>query len=278
MKKIAATATALAMLCAAPLSVQATPESDLKSFREYYMKQFPGVPLNEFGNGVYAIDADARSSWEAIEEFPPYEDELERGKKLFETPFANGKTYASCFPNGGKGIRQNYPYFDAKSGNVNTLEAEINECRVNNGEKPLAGAKGDIAQISAYMASTSKGKKLNIKVPNDPRALAWYEKGKSFFYAKRGQLNLSCADCHVNNVGRHVRTEMLGPALGHPTHFPVYRLQWGYLGTLQFRYAGCNSQVRAKSFKEQGPEYTALEYFETYMSNGIEVNGPSSRK
>ncbi|HEY0635317.1 MAG TPA: sulfur oxidation c-type cytochrome SoxA [Gammaproteobacteria bacterium] len=278
MRKIAATATALAMLCVTPLAAQATPEGDLKAFREYYMKQFPGVPLNEFGNGVYAIDADARSSWEAIEEFPPYEDELERGKKLFETPFANGKSYASCFPNGGMGIRQNYPYFDAKSGNVKTLEAEINECRVKNGEQPLAGKKDDIAQISAYMASTSKGKKLNIKVPNDPRALAWYEKGKSLFYAKRGQLNMACADCHVNNVGRRVRTEMLGPALGHPTHFPVYRLQWGYLGTLQHRYAGCNSQVRAKAFKDQGPEYTALEYFETYMSNGIEVNGPSSRK
>ncbi len=278
MKKIAATVAALAVLCGMPLAAQATPESDLKSFREYFMKQFPGVPLKEFGNGVYAIDADARASWQAIEEFPPYEDELDRGKKLFDTPFANGKTYASCFPNGGKGIRQNYPYFDAKTGQVKTLEAEINECRVKNGEKPLPGKKGDIAQISAYMASTSKGKKLNIKVPKDPRALEWYEKGKMQFYAKRGQLNMACADCHVYNAGRRIRADILSPALGHPTHFPAYRFAWGDLGTLHRRYEGCNEQVRAKAFKDQGPEYTALEYFETYMSNGIEVNGPSSRK
>ena len=155
------------------------------------MKRFPGVPLNDFGNGVYAIDADARSSWQAIEEFPPYDDELSHGKKLFHTPFANGKTYASCFPHGGIGIRQNYPYFDGKDGTVHTLEEDINLCRERNGEKPLKWKKGDIADISAYMASTSHGKKFDIKIPNDPRALNWYENGKRFFYMKRGQLNMS---------------------------------------------------------------------------------------
>jgi len=278
MRKIALTATAVALFVGMPLAAQATPEDDLKSFREHFMKRFPGVPLEEYKNGVYAINADARSSWEAIEEFPPYEDELERGEELFNTPFANGKTYASCFPNGGKGIRQNYPYFDASSGKVKTLEQEINECRTNNGEKPLGWKKGDIAAISAYMASTSNGKKVNVKVPNDPKAIEAYNRGKLHFYAKRGQLNLSCANCHVDNAGRMVRADTLSPALGHPTHFPVYRLKWNGLGTIQRRYGGCNQQVRAKDFPAQSDEYRALEYFHTYMSNGISVNAPSSRK
>ncbi len=278
MRKLALTLTAVGLIASLPLAAQATPAEDLKSFREHYMKRFPGVPLEEYKNGVYAINADARSSWEAIEEFPPYEDELMRGEELFNTPFANGKTYASCFPNGGKGIRQNYPYFDTKSGQVKTLEQEINECRSNNGEKPLGWKKGDIAAISAYMASTSNGKKLNVKIPNDPRALAAYQRGKQHFYAKRGQLNLSCANCHYDNAGRMVRADTLSPALGHPTHFPVYRLKWNGLGTIQRRYGGCNQQVRAKDFPAQSDEYKALEYFHTYMSNGISVNAPSSRK
>lgn len=278
MRKIALTATAVALFVGMPLAAQASPEDDLKSFREHFMKRFPGVSLEEYKNGVYAINADARSSWEAIEEFPPYEDELERGEELFNTPFANGKTYASCFPNGGKGIRQNYPYFDASSGKVKTLEQEINECRSNNGEKPLGWKKGDIAAISAYMASTSNGKKLNVKVPNDPKAIEAYNRGKLHFYAKRGQLNLSCANCHQDNAGRMVRADTLSPALGHPTHFPVYRLKWNGLGTMHRRYGGCNKQVRAKPFPAQSDEYRALEYFHTYMSNGISVNAPSSRK
>ncbi|MCW8829050.1 MAG: sulfur oxidation c-type cytochrome SoxA [Gammaproteobacteria bacterium] len=278
MRKIALTATAVALFAGLPLAAQATPADDLKSFREHFIKMFPGVPLEEYKNGVYAINADARSSWEAIEEFPPYEDELERGGELFNTPFANGKTYASCFPNGGKGIRQNYPYFDSASGKVKTLEQEINECRTTNGEKPLGWNKGDIAAISAYMASTSNGKKLNVKVPNDPRALEAYNRGKQFFYAKRGQLNLSCANCHYDNAGRMVRADTLSPALGHLSHFPVYRLKWNGLGTAHRRYGGCNKQVRAKPFPAQSDEYRALEYFHTYMSNGISVNAPSSRK
>ena len=278
MRKLALTITAVALVAGLPLTVQASPAQDLKSFREHFIKRFPGVPLEEYKNGVYAINADARSSWESIEEFPPYEDELMRGEELFNTPFANGKTYASCFPKGGKGIRQNYPYFDSKTGQIKTLEQEINECRTKNGEKALGWKKGDIAAISAYMASTSNGKKLNVKIPNDPRALAAYERGKLHFYAKRGQLNLSCANCHYDNAGRMVRADTLSPALGHPTHFPVYRLKWSGLGTIHRRYGGCNKQVRAKPFKAQSDEYKALEYFHTYMSNGISVNAPSSRK
>jgi sulfur-oxidizing protein SoxA len=278
MHKIALTASLVALLAGMPLAVQASPSEDLKSFREYFIKRFPGVPFGEYQNGVYAINADARQSWEGIEEFPPYEDELAKGEALFNTPFANGKTYASCFKNGGKGIRQNYPYFDSASGKVKTLEGEINECRVKNGEKPLGWKKGAIAAISAYMASTANGKKINITVPDDPRALAAYERGKKHYYTKRGQLNLSCANCHVDNAGNRIRSETLSPALGHPSHFPVYRLKWGQLGTMHRRFGGCNEQVRAKSFPAQSEEYAALEYFLNYMSNGIEVNAPSSRK
>ncbi len=278
MRKFALTALLAALAAGLPVAAQATPEQDLKEFREYFMKRFPGVPLDEYKNGVYAINADARASWEAIEEFPPYEDAVAKGEKLFKTPFANGKTYSSCFKNGGKGIRQNYPYFDKASGQIKTLEGEINECRVKNGEQPLGWKKGDIASISAYMASTSNGKKLNVVVPNDERAIAAYERGKRHFYAKRGQLNLSCANCHYDNAGNRVRADTLSPALGHTTHFPVWRLKWDGLGTIQRRYGGCNEQVRAKAFKAQSDEYKALEYFETYMSNGISVNAPSTRK
>lgn len=180
--------------------------------------------------------------------------------------------------NGGKGIRQGYPYFDSKSGKIKTLEAEINECREKNGEKPLGWKKGAIAEISAYMSSTANGKKIDVNVPNDPRALAAYEQGKKHFYAKRGQLNLSCANCHKDNAGNRIRGDYLSPALGHTTHFPVYRLKWGGLGTLHRRFGGCNEQVRAKAFKAQSHEYASLEYFLNFMSNGIEVNAPSSRK
>ncbi len=280
MKKILITATAFAVFGLAPLAAQAsTPKEDLKAFREYFQKRFPGVKMNDFANGAYAVgNADKRAQWEAIEEFPPYDIELDKGKKLFNTPFKNGKTYASCFKNGGKDIRQHYPYFDTKTGQVKTLEGEINECRVKNGEKPLKYGTGPIAELSAYMAYTSRGKHLNVVIPNDPRALAAYNNGKIFFYAKRGQLNFSCADCHMYNSGMRIRANTLSPALGQTTGFPVYRASKGHLLTLENRFKGCNKQVRAKPFKEQSTEYRDLEYFLTYMSNGLPVNAPSYRE
>jgi len=278
MIKTIATAT-LAFLIALPMTGNTTtPREDQKAFQSYFMERFPDTPFNDFINGVYSIDAASREQWEDIEEFAPYELNLSKGEELFNKPFANGKTYASCFENGGIGIRQNYPYFDTKTGQVKTLELEINECRKTNGEKPLKWKRGPIADISAYMAYTSRGNKIDIKIPDDPRAIAAYQKGKEFFYAKRGQLNMSCADCHQHYAGNKVRADLLSPALGQLTHFPVYRSKWGGLGTTHRRYGGCNGQVRAKPFKAQSAEYRALEYFHTYMSNGLVVNGPGARK
>lgn len=277
MKKTLAT-LGLALLVALPFSGMATPEQDLAEFRDFFMKRFPNTPFEDFVNGVYSIDPASREQWEDIEEFAPYELNISNGEALFNKPFANGKTYASCFENGGIGIRQNYPYFDTDRGEVITLELAINECRTANGEKPLKWKKGPIADISAYMAYTSRGKVFDIKIPDDPRALAAYDRGKKHFYQKRGQLNMACADCHKFYSGNLIRADLLSPALGHLTHFPVYRSKWGGLGTVHRRYGGCNEQVRAKAYPAQSEEYRDLEYFHTYMSNGLAVNGPGARK
>ena len=277
MQRLLAVGVAL-LIGLAPFVVQATPEEDLKAFQEYFKKRFPDVPFDDFINGVYAIDPASREQWEAIEEFPPYDINIDNGETLYKTPFKNGKTYASCFGKDVAKIKPRYPYFDTKSGTVKTLEQEINECREKNGEKPLKYGKGDIADISAYLAYNARGQKIDVKIPDDPRALDWYERGKHFFYAKHGQLNMSCADCHVYNAGNRIRADILSPALGQPSHFPVYRSKWGGLGTLHRRYSGCNKQVRAKPFPLQSDEYRALEYFHTYMSNGLTWNGPGARK
>ena len=278
MKRLLLVAVTAIATTATPLLSSASPEDDLKAFRGYFMERFPNVPLEEFANGVYAIDAASREQWEAIEEFPPYEIAIEEGEELFNTPFKNGKTFASCFRNGGIGIKSDYPYFDTKSGKVKTIELEINECLEKNGEKPLKYKKGKMASLSAYMAYTTRGQMIDIKIPHDQRALDAYNEGKVFYYARRGQLNMACAHCHVDNSGNKIRADLLSPALGHLSHFPVYRSKWGGLGTVHRRFGGCNKQVRAKPFKAQSDEYRNLEYFLTYMSNGIPWNGPGARK
>jgi len=255
----------------------AGPEEDRQAFVKYFNTKFPKTETADYVNGIYSIDAPSRAQWEEIEEFPPYELDMSDGEAAFNKAFANGKSYADCFGADAVGARTKYPYFDTDRKEVVTLELAINECREANGEEPLKYKKGKMAALSAYIAYQSRGETINVEIPNDD-ALAAYENGKQFFYAKRGQLNFSCFDCHGVSSGRKVRADRLSPALGHASHFPVYRSKWGNLGTLHRRFGGCNKQVRAKPFKAQSEEYRNLEYFLTYMSNGLEFNGPGARK
>jgi len=259
------------------LATETSPSEDIKIYQEYAKKRHSGIPLAEFANGVYAINKSARESWEAIEEFPPYEPFVDEGEEMWNSPFSNGQTYASCF-NGTPAQRKNYPYWDAEQKMVMTLPLAINDCRVKNEEKPFKYAKGDIASLLAYMSFQSRGQMINIEIPDDPNALAAYNKGKSFYFTRRGQLNFSCDQCHMESSGLLIRSDVLSTAVGQASGWPVYRSKWGNLGTLHRRFKGCNKQVRAKPFKAQSKEYRNLEYFLTHMSNGIPFNGPSARK
>ncbi len=253
------------------------PAKDFKVFRDYFTKKFPKVPLNDFVNGPYSMNEDMRKQWIEKEELPPYDFALDRGKELFSTPFKNGKTLADCFPNKGIGVRQNYPYFDEKKNEVVTLELAVNRCLQGNGEKPYSYVKDDMAAVTAYMAFTSRGKPFDIKIPNNPRALQAYESGKQYFYQRRGQLNFSCASCHVQGAGERIRAEVLAPALGILNAMPIYRSEWGGMGTTSRRLTSCNSQVRATPLEPQDPEYRNVEYYLSYLSNGLPISGPGAR-
>jgi len=278
MNKTLAIVTAIGLALGAAGALQATPQEDQATFQNYFIKRFPNVPKDDFINGAYALDPVGRENWEAIEEFPPYETAVSNGEKMWGTPFANGKTYADCFPD-GPGIAAKYPHWNKEKGTVVTLTMDLNKCREANGEKPLKPETGPMAELNAYIAFESRGQVRNVEIPeDDPRALAAYEKGREFYFTRRGQFNFSCVTCHGANSGNQLRSEILSPAFGHTTHWPVYRSKWGEIGGLHRRYKGCNEQVRAKAFEADGEEYRNLEFFMTYMDSGLPLNGPGARK
>jgi sulfur-oxidizing protein SoxA len=278
---LASLAVAAALTLSAMLAAGAAdgpdPAADAKAFRNYFVRKFPNVKLEDFVNGPYALNEDMRRQWEEKEQFPPYEFSLEMGKEMFARPFGNGKGYPDCFPNQGIGIRQNYPYFDDKEGKVVTLELALNRCREANGEPPLSYVDDEMAALTAYMAFTSRGKPFDIKIPDDPRALGAYQNGKRYFYTRRGQLNFSCATCHVQNPGERMRAEVLAPALGILNALPIYRSEWGGMGTISRRFTTCNSQIRGIPLGPQDEEYRDLEYYLSYVSNGLPISGPGAR-
>lgn len=254
------------------IPAQATPKDDRITYQNYFKKKFSTTRFNDFANGVYILNSTLREHWEAIEEFPPYEKSIDAG----EIAFTKSTALQSCFPNAEQGIAQNYPHFSLRTNKVVTLPLAINNCLTKHGKAKLDYKKKQLIHILAYLTYQSRGKRIATKIPNNAAKLA-YNKGKNFFYARRGQLHLACAHCHVDNAGKRMRAELLSPSLGHPSHFPVYRSKWGGMGSLHRRFASCNKRVRAKPFEPQSEEYRNLEYFLTYMSNGLTWNGPGVR-
>jgi len=255
----------------------ATPESDRQEFIKYYTSKYPDVKVEDYVYGALAFDADSKAQYHSIMEFPPFEAEVEKGRKLWETPLKSGKKYSDCLPNGGKQIAGNYPMFDDAKGKVVTLHDAINDCRTANGEEAYkVNDMKTMGVLTAYMRTLSDGMLMNIKVEG-PKATAAYEDGKKSFFTRKGQLNFACASCHVQNAGTRLRSELISPAVGHTVHWPVFR-GGDNLVTLQQRYQGCYTQVRAVPPPQGGTTMNNLEYFHSALSNGLPMKASVFRK
>jgi len=285
MKKIFLFMAALGVFAAISPAAIADPATDLKNLQAFFKNKFPTVAFDDYANGLYVLPGmeNYRDQWMMYNEFPPLELGLAIGKKIWETPFKNGKTFAGCFRNGGKNIAQSYPYWDEATQKVRTAEMDLNDCLKKNGEPEFTDLDKDqdrrvkLAQLTAYFYFLSQGQRVKIDV-SSPGAVKAYEEGKKFWWQRRGQLHFACANCHMDLAGKNFGgNQPLSAALGHTTAWPAQRLEWGRLETLHQRYATCNSQVRAKPFKHGSDTYNNLQFYETYMSSGLPLTAPAMR-
>jgi len=263
--------------CASMGTAKVSPEEDRTALINYYKQTLPNIKFEDYIYGALAMNPDAKSQYDEMMEFPSYSIDLDKGKKMWETPFKNGKTFSSCFPNGGKNVAGNYPYFDDNAGKVVTFENAINGCLKANGEEELKYSSDPMGLVTAYAKSLSDGMKVNVKVEGKG-ALAAYAKGKTYYETRNGQLNFSCKSCHVQAAGKFIRSEQLSMMIGQASHWPEFR-GGTKITTLQDRFGQCQKNVRVeKPGKPDSEEYNNLEYYMTYMSNGLPMQTPVFRK
>lgn len=244
---------------------------------ELFKGKFPRLALEEYVNGALMLSPDAKAQFDSIMEFPPFQGEIDKGRMLWEKPFANGGTFSACFLNGGRNIAGNFPYFDAASAKVVTFEMAINRCLRENGEREFEyGDKETMGKLTAYARTLSDGMRVNVVV-DGPAAHRRYQAGREFYFRRIGQLNLACASCHVTYAGSYFRDEFISPAIGQTTHFPVFRAG-DDLHTLHMRYRRCMEAMRAVPFAAGSKEFNDLEYFHSYLSNGLPMRSSVYRK
>jgi sulfur-oxidizing protein SoxA len=190
---------------------------------------------------------------------------------------AAGKSCADCHgdaPTSMKGVAARYPAFDAARKRPVDLGQRINICRVDRQQAtPLAFESKDLLALMAYVGNQSRGMPVEITVDGNTRP--FLEAGRELFTRRQGQLNLSCAQCHDDNWGQKLAGAPIPQ--GHATGYPLYRLEWQGLGSLQRRLRNCLTGMRARSFALGAPEYVDLELFLMWRARGMKIETPAVR-
>ncbi len=165
------------------------------------------------------------------------------------------------------------PRYDEATQKAVTLDARINLCRTTRQKiAPLAPEARELLALSAYIARQSRGSPI---VSDDRQLASTIDKGRTLFTERQGQLNLACVHCHTDNAGR----ALAGIAIpqGHPTGYPIYRLEWQTLGSLQRRLRNCMIGMRAEPYAYGSDEFVALETYLMWRARGMPIESPGVR-
>jgi sulfur-oxidizing protein SoxA len=203
---------------------------------------------------------------------------VEQGEKLWNrAPPVGEKSCAACHgkPETMKGVSLRYPRVEERSGRLMNLELKINDCRAERQKsEPLAYESAELLALTALIAHQSRGLPMSLTV--DRRARPYLEAGEALYNRRQGQLNLACTQCHNDNWGRRLYAETVSQ--GHPTGYPIYRLEWQGMGSLYRRLRSCFFGVRAEMVPPGSDEHLALELYLTWRAQGLPVETPAIRR
>ena len=203
---------------------------------------------------------------------------VDQGEGMWNAPAGTSeKSCADCHGDASEsmaGVRTVYPKWNEAAGEVRSLQMQINACRTENqGADAFKYGKDEINTMEAYISMQSRGMPMNVAI-DGPAAATW-EQGKEMYYARTGQLELSCANCHEDNYDNYIRADHLSQ--GQTNGFPVYRLKDTKLTSAAGRFVGCVRDTRAETYKIDSAEFVALELYVASRGNGLSVEGVSVR-
>lgn len=195
---------------------------------------------------------------------------LALGRDLWEQ---GQRSCASCHgtPEKLRGAATRYPAWDQ---GLLDLPGRIQRCRVRHQEQPAWQPEAEpLLALAALVAQQSRG------LPLQPQRGAELDqaaaRGQRLYTTRMGALNLSCAQCHDERAGLRLGGSLIPE--GHVDDYPVYRLEWQSLGSLQRRLRGCLSGVRATAWDWDSRELLALETYLARRSAGMVMQPPGVR-
>jgi len=200
------------------------------------------------------------------------------GEALWQDPAGPaGVSCAGCHGDAAesmRGVAARYPSFDQPTGRPIDLQGRIDQCRqARQGAEPFAAESQQLLALTTYVAHQSRG--MPVEPVTDVRLEPFVAEGRRLFEQRIGQLDLSCAACHDQRWGQKLGGSVIPQA--HPTGYPIYRLEWQSVGSLQRRMRNCMVGVRAEPYAWGAPEFTALELYLRSRAAGLPVETPGVR-
>jgi sulfur-oxidizing protein SoxA len=199
------------------------------------------------------------------------------GEALWTKKAGLGRSCADCHDDARtsmRGVAARYPAYAPEQGRPVDLEGRINLCReTRQNATPFPRESRELLALTAYVGFQSRG--LPIAPDPDPRLEPFRARGEALFRQRQGQLNFSCAQCHDDNAGRRLGSAIIPQ--GHPTGYPLYRLEWQSLGSLQRRFRNCLIGVRAEPYQSGSPESVDLALYLMSRAQGLPVETPAVR-
>jgi len=200
---------------------------------------------------------------------------VDRGRALWSD---GPRPCASCHGDAAssmKGVAARHPAWSTAARRVVDLEDRINACRVERQQLPaFARESEDLNALTAFVATQSRGMPVAVDVTG--LAQPAFERARDFYVARRGQMNLACASCHVDNAGKRLLAETISE--GHGNGYPAYRLEWQAVGSLQRRLRACLFGIRASLPPEGADVLTELELYLAWRASGLTVEAPGVRR
>jgi len=232
----------------------------------------PGLSGNAFlPPGLVALQNDTLNS--------PLTLWLDKGNTLWRET-TGGRSCQGCHGE-VQSMRQSAPSFPkltGANGPLINLEDQILRCRARTGQPNSKLEDDEVLALSAVLHHAARQQPIAIQ-PDTVHLAQWQahlERGAQLFTTRMGRMNLACVHCHDQNVGKQMRTDVVSPA--NPTGFPVYRMTWQRLGTVDRRLRACYSGVQAVIPASGDPALRDLELYLKVRANGLLLDGPAIRR
>ena len=237
----------------------------------------PGIPWAKRKSG---FEFQSKSNQERQEDLAlnPGMLWIEQGARLWASKEGRaGKSCQDCHgePERMKSVATRYPLWDASARRMHNLDTRVQTCRIEKQQaEPLAPESEQLLALTGLIAHQSRGLAMGPSIEGAARGV--FDRGRALYQKRFGQLNLSCAQCHEENWGQRLRSEVVSQ--GHSNGYPIYRLEWQKIGSLHRRLRSCFLSVRAEPPRHGSDDHLAIELYLAWRAKGMPIETPAVRR